>query len=199
MWVCVCVCVCVFSPVLFSVLCNLTDCSPPGSSVHGIPQAGILEQIVISFSRRSSQWSNSSLLCLLHWQEDSLSLSHLGCPLEGMIFPKSICLNSKYKRKLAFRKIREWGVSMTDVEEIRLVPLFHVFTPIFLSHVCVCVCVCVSSNKQTGQFSPPIPHWYRCLTWEDKLGGKSLRTREPRSSFYMLLSPEQFFFSHCFC
>ena len=30
---------------------------------------------------------------------------------------------------------------MTDVEEIRLVPLFHVFTPTFLSHVCVCVCV----------------------------------------------------------
>ena len=31
------------------------DCSPPGSSVHGILQARILEQIAISFSRRSSQ------------------------------------------------------------------------------------------------------------------------------------------------
>ena len=36
-------------------LCNPTDCSPPGSSVHGILQARILEWIVISFFRGSSQ------------------------------------------------------------------------------------------------------------------------------------------------
>ena len=30
------------------------DCSPPGSSVHGIPQARILECVAISFSRGSS-------------------------------------------------------------------------------------------------------------------------------------------------
>ena len=32
------------------------DCSPPGSSVHGILQARILEWIAISFSRGSSQF-----------------------------------------------------------------------------------------------------------------------------------------------
>ena len=31
------------------------DCSPPGSSVHGIIQARILEWVAISFSRESSQ------------------------------------------------------------------------------------------------------------------------------------------------
>ncbi|CAI9153061.1 unnamed protein product [Rangifer tarandus platyrhynchus] len=31
-------------------LCNLMDCSPPGSSVHGISQAAILEWVAISFS-----------------------------------------------------------------------------------------------------------------------------------------------------
>ena len=31
------------------------DYSPPGSSVHGILQARILEQVAIHFSRRSSQ------------------------------------------------------------------------------------------------------------------------------------------------
>ena len=31
------------------------DCSPPGSSVHGISQARILQQVAISFSRGSSQ------------------------------------------------------------------------------------------------------------------------------------------------
>ena len=36
-------------------LCNPMDCSPPGSSVHGIFQARILECVAISFSRRSSQ------------------------------------------------------------------------------------------------------------------------------------------------
>ena len=31
-------------------LCNIMDCSPPGSSVHEISQARILEWVVISFS-----------------------------------------------------------------------------------------------------------------------------------------------------
>ena len=36
-------------------LCDPMDCSPPGSSVRGILQARILEQIAIPFSRGSSQ------------------------------------------------------------------------------------------------------------------------------------------------
>ena len=39
-------------------LCNPMDCSPPGSSVHGISQARILEWVAISFSRGSSQFSD---------------------------------------------------------------------------------------------------------------------------------------------
>ena len=35
-------------------LCNPTDCSPPGSSVHGILQTRILEWIAIPFFRGSS-------------------------------------------------------------------------------------------------------------------------------------------------
>ena len=35
-------------------LCNPMDCSPPGSSVHGILQARILEWVAIPFSRESS-------------------------------------------------------------------------------------------------------------------------------------------------
>ena len=37
-----------------------TDCSPPGSSVHGISQARILECVATSFSRESSQPSNEA-------------------------------------------------------------------------------------------------------------------------------------------
>ena len=36
------------------------DCSPPGSSVHGISQARILERIAIPFSRGSSQPRNQT-------------------------------------------------------------------------------------------------------------------------------------------
>ena len=38
------------------------DCSPPGSSVHGILQAKILEWVVISFSRGSSQPRDRTLV-----------------------------------------------------------------------------------------------------------------------------------------
>ena len=36
-------------------LCNPMDCGPPGSSVHGIFQARVLEWVAISFSKGSSQ------------------------------------------------------------------------------------------------------------------------------------------------
>ena len=35
-------------------LCNSMDCSPAGSSVHGILQARILDRVANSFSRESS-------------------------------------------------------------------------------------------------------------------------------------------------
>ena len=39
---------------LCPTLCNPMDCSPPGSFIHGILQARILEWVAISFSRASS-------------------------------------------------------------------------------------------------------------------------------------------------
>ena len=66
-------------------LCNPIDCSPPGSSVHGILQARIPEWVAISFSLGRifpTQGLNPSLL---YWQADSLPLSQLGSPL----FPQS--------------------------------------------------------------------------------------------------------------
>ena len=35
----------------FLTLCGPVDCSPPGSSVHGIPQANILQWVAPSFSQ----------------------------------------------------------------------------------------------------------------------------------------------------
>ena len=53
-------------------LCDLMDCSLPGSSVHGIFQARILEWVAISFSRGSYQPRDQTHICsgrqiLYHW------------------------------------------------------------------------------------------------------------------------------------
>ena len=64
-------------------LCDPMDCSPPGSSVCGLPQARILEWVAISSSRGRifpTQGLNSRLQRLLHWQADSLPLSHQASP-----------------------------------------------------------------------------------------------------------------------
>ena len=45
---------------LCPTLCDPMDCSLPGSSVHGIFQARILEWVAIPFSRRSSQPRNQT-------------------------------------------------------------------------------------------------------------------------------------------
>ena len=50
---------------LCPTLCDPMDCSPPGSSVHGIFQPRILEWVAISFSRGSS------------WPRDRTRVSHI--------------------------------------------------------------------------------------------------------------------------
>ena len=65
---------CCMHAQLWLILCDPTDCSPPGSSVHGILQARILEWVAMPSSRGVflTQGSNPCLLCLLHWLADSL-------------------------------------------------------------------------------------------------------------------------------
>ena len=58
---CVCVCIKLLQPCL--TLCDPMDCSPPGSSVHGILQARILEWVAMPSSRGSS------------WPRDQTSVS----------------------------------------------------------------------------------------------------------------------------
>ena len=65
-------------PTLYDVM----DCNPPGFSVHrdspnkntGVKCHALLQGIF------PTQGSNPNLQCLLHWQADSLRLSHLGRP-----------------------------------------------------------------------------------------------------------------------
>ena len=71
-------------------LCDLMDCSPPGSSVHGILQVRILKGIAISFSRGSS-WPRAwtCVSCISHSGRHILYLScYLENPHISYIFPK---------------------------------------------------------------------------------------------------------------
>ena len=57
-----CVCVCMLVAQSCPTLCDFMDCSLPGSSVHGILKARILEWVAILFSRaysgpRDRNWS----------------------------------------------------------------------------------------------------------------------------------------------
>ena len=73
-------------PKPYPTLCDLMDCSLPGSSVHGISQARILKNWNIEYFLLQgifqTQGSNPSLL---HWQVDSLPLSHQGSPLLALV------------------------------------------------------------------------------------------------------------------
>ena len=58
---------------LCPILCDPMDCRPAGSSIHGIPQARILEWVVISSSRVSS------------WPRDWTHVSCVSC-IAGELF-----------------------------------------------------------------------------------------------------------------
>ena len=70
---CVYMCVCICSQ-LCPTLCDPVDCSPPGSSVHGIFQARKLEWVAISYSRGSSQ------------SRDWISISWVSCIGRQMLY-----------------------------------------------------------------------------------------------------------------
>ena len=63
-----------------------TDCSPPGSSVHGILQAGILEWVAMLSSRAPSRPRDRTLVSYvcLHWQEAFLLLAPPGKPADSI-------------------------------------------------------------------------------------------------------------------
>ena len=72
-------CACVYVSQSCLTLCNPMDCSPPGSSVHGILQARILEWVAIPFFRGSSQPR------ALTFQADSLPSEPPGNPTQECI------------------------------------------------------------------------------------------------------------------
>ena len=72
-----CLCACSVAQSCPS-LCDPMDPSPPGSSIHGISQARVLEWVAISRSEGSSRPTQGQNPSPLLRQVDSLPLRHLG-------------------------------------------------------------------------------------------------------------------------
>ena len=109
---CVCVCVCAqWCPTL----CNPMDCGPPGSFVRGAFQARILQGLPFSTPEDlPNPGIQLNVLCLLHWQLESLPVCHLGGP--DKLLPKLI---EKKRDKTQSNKIRnEKGEVATDTTDI---------------------------------------------------------------------------------
>ena len=97
---------CLISCIWLLVVSGPTDCSPPGSSVHGILQARTPEWVPASFPSPGislTQDLNLRLLYLLHWQADSLGsqclqryLTLVGRCLNIQSFSPNLCVKEFY-------------------------------------------------------------------------------------------------------
>ena len=88
---------------LHLTLCNPMDCSLPGSSVHGIFQARILQQVVITYFRGSSpprdqtwvSWVSCDGRQILHhcttWDAQSINTSCIMTSVRTRIYVVLIC------------------------------------------------------------------------------------------------------------
>ena len=97
-------------------LCNPTDCSPAGSSVHGILQERILAWVAISFSRESSGPRDQTCISfigrplLYHWAtKEALQFIYI-CPLTsfwGFTKIKFLCKKKKIKSLISWQGCKQ--------------------------------------------------------------------------------------------
>ena len=184
-WEDVCACMCARTCMHAYVqscltLCDPMGCSPPGSSVHGILQAGIPEWAAISSSRRSSwprKWTHIS--CLLHCTQILYHWAIREAPdfrfrYNAKIYDLAFCINQ-------FRLLKLIQIRWPKNTEIYFVTILEagslrsgyqydqvLVKALWLSHVCILV---VTSH---GLF--PVPRGWRRRRGE--VEGRKRRRRE---------------------
>ena len=143
---CVCVCVCVLVTQLCLTLCNPMDCGLPGSFVHGISQARILEWEAVPFSRgspcqrrgdRTQVWIRQILYHLNPQGSPDLGLNHCGSLTSSVLRTKKekvfCAFQESWKEKCIYWNIRNDPINFfVDTRERLLLQLSHV------SHVQLC-------------------------------------------------------------
>ena len=96
----VCICCCLITKSC-PTLCDPMDCSPSGSSVHGLSQARILEWVAISFSKGSSL--PGVKLGLLRCRCTLYHLSHQGSPTAILVLCQSVLSVSSRRDSLSVK------------------------------------------------------------------------------------------------
>ena len=131
------------------------DCSLPGSSVHEIFQARVLEWVAISFSRGSSRprdWTWVSHIvgrCFTIWatREDSIFYRHWKIKIYKDLAVAPLTLVYSTQGSNFSGKRVDDGLSLSHVPSLELIILFkgrdNVLGLVILAFVCVCVCVCL--------------------------------------------------------
>ena len=147
-------------------LCNPMVYSPPGSFVHGISQARILEWVTISFSWGSS-WSRDQthVSCigrwiLYRWAIYTHTIKHGNSSKQDRFGWPSYCLAEdwwKWRRKISGEKNkgkRSCFISRLCVswEQECLIPIVAVY-PVSVTGCCCCFCL-PTLKKPSRQFYP---------------------------------------------
>ena len=96
------------------------DCSPPGSSVHGIPQARILEWGALSFSRGYS------------WPRDWGWVSHIAARFAVWATRDPVHGNKRFKGLFCFLHFLSSWVTLFWCFSLRLLSLYDWFLLMFL-------------------------------------------------------------------
>ena len=106
---------CNFLAQLCLTLCDPMDCSLPGSSLHGIFQARVLEWVAISFSRVSSQPRGQTQVSCIPGRRFNLWATR-----ESYIILKMFCIAEETINKMK-RQLTEWEkVFVNHISDMRL-------------------------------------------------------------------------------
>ena len=115
-------------------LCDPIDCSPPGSSLHGILQARVLEWVAISFSRGSSWPRDRTQLSRIPGRRFNLWATKLYDSIYVKLWRRQ---NDRDRSKFSPSNwgLGEWYATKRQHEAVfRLMELFHIMTVVVDIH-----------------------------------------------------------------
>ena len=107
----------------FLTLCDPMDCSLPGSSVHGIFQARILERVAISSSRGSSQCNDKTRIScigrhiLYHPATWEASIYHAFYPKENNTYCSKMSFSMLTPNNMVFASLKVSDVRLFNISQ----------------------------------------------------------------------------------
>ena len=136
---------------LYPTICDPMDLSPPGSSVHGIFQAGILEWVAISFSRGTSWPRDRTWVSYTAGRFFTIWAPREARPSKGKL--KTILAHPSQLLILLLRQLNTSASSRLSLWTFPLRALTH-FTLLFIQQLSVACLLWARSMMGAG-----ITHW----------------------------------------